>query len=241
METQVHRGMRTLLSLMAATALSVALARPASSSEAQAPNASAPATSRNAPASSAGAAKRPAGSRPSAGLSLAPWDGKGNFIAYYQDVTGAGEAPLITLDAAAWMLLRLREEALSATELFALAPRLKEGVEALAVQVRKLAPPPALAPAHKRLLAYLGVAQALLDPKAAPPAGVEKEVSEELARIEAHKGFEFSAVLDQKMDYSQMAPRGKYAASRRQTLSDPGARGNPGRGAVGSLRGPGRG
>jgi len=69
----------------------------------------------------------------------------------------------------------------------------------------------ALEEVARRNVAYFAVALTLLDPQAEIPSEVRGEVEEELARIEAHKGFAESAILPgYEEDYSQYVPRGHY-------------------------------
>ena len=149
-------------------------------------------------------------SLPADALALAPWSGTGNFIDYYQSLSARGDAPLITVDAAFWALQRLREQTLGAMEVEFILPRLSQTLELAAAQSQQIKPPQALAEPLRQLRLYLAVARALLDPKAEIPQDLAETANQELARIEAHEGFLFSSVLDQKMDYSQMRPRGRY-------------------------------
>jgi len=67
--------------------------------------------------------------------------------------------------------------------------------------------------AAKRNVAYLSVAQTLIDPNASIPGLVEEVVFSELAKIEAHSGFEPSDIFIYEEDYSQYVPRGHYTQS----------------------------
>ena len=69
--------------------------------------------------------------------------------------------------------------------------------------------------AARLLVGYTTVALALLEDqsKASIPKFVEKEVSKELALIEAHKGFSKSPLFIYREDYSQYVPRGHYTRS----------------------------
>lgn len=67
--------------------------------------------------------------------------------------------------------------------------------------------------AAKRNVAYLAVAQQLIDPAAAVPELVTDEVAGELAKIDAHGGFANSDIFIYKEDYSQYVPRGHYTRS----------------------------
>jgi len=64
-----------------------------------------------------------------------------------------------------------------------------------------------------RNVAYLSVAQMLIDPNASVAAFVGKEVAGELAKIEAHQGFAPSDIFIYEEDYSQYVPRGHYTRS----------------------------
>ncbi len=67
--------------------------------------------------------------------------------------------------------------------------------------------------AAKRNVAYISVAQKLIDPNATIPDFVEPEVNGELAKIEAHQGVGQSDIFLYAEDYSQYVPRGHYARS----------------------------
>jgi len=67
--------------------------------------------------------------------------------------------------------------------------------------------------AARRNVAYLAVAQKLIDPQADVPPLVQEPVAAELARIEAHAGFAASNIFIYEEDYSQYVPRGHYTQS----------------------------
>lgn len=67
--------------------------------------------------------------------------------------------------------------------------------------------------AAKRNVAYLSVAQKLIDPNAQAPAIVADLVASELAKINAHKDLENSDIFIYIEDYSQYVPRGHYNRS----------------------------
>ena len=67
--------------------------------------------------------------------------------------------------------------------------------------------------ASKRNVAYLAVAQKLIDPNVQIPAMVAEDVAGELAKIDAHEGFDDSDIFIYKEDYSQYVPRGHYTRS----------------------------
>lgn len=75
------------------------------------------------------------------------------------------------------------------------------------------APQGAVREAASRNLAYLAVAQKLLNPSAAAPDSVRAVVEEELALIEAHEGRAESPLLGSTIHYSQFVPRGHYTRS----------------------------
>lgn len=65
-------------------------------------------------------------------------------------------------------------------------------------------------------LAYLAVAQKLIDPAVTPPAQVKDVVAAEIAKIDAHAGIDDSRIFaasGMKEDYSQYVPRGHYTRS----------------------------
>jgi hypothetical protein len=67
--------------------------------------------------------------------------------------------------------------------------------------------------AARRNVAYFAVGLKLLNPNASIPDYVKVEVDYELGQIEAHKGFNPSAIFKYKEDYSQYVPRGHYTRS----------------------------
>jgi len=67
--------------------------------------------------------------------------------------------------------------------------------------------------AARRNVAYLAVANKLIDPNAQVPSLVADLVSGELAKINAHGGFADSDIFIYKEDYSQYIPRGHYTRS----------------------------
>ena len=64
-----------------------------------------------------------------------------------------------------------------------------------------------------RNVAYLAVAQKLIDPNTETPAMVSNLVASELAKIDAHAGFAPSDIFIYEEDYSQYVPRGHYTRS----------------------------
>ncbi len=64
-----------------------------------------------------------------------------------------------------------------------------------------------------RNIAYLSVAQQLMNPDMDPPGITESVVQAELAKIEAHEGFAPSDLFIYEEDYSQYVPRGHYTRS----------------------------
>lgn len=67
--------------------------------------------------------------------------------------------------------------------------------------------------AARRNVAYLSVAQRIIDPNVSVPELVESIVAGELAKIEAHQGFAESDIFIYEEDYSQYIPRGHYTRS----------------------------
>jgi len=67
--------------------------------------------------------------------------------------------------------------------------------------------------AAKRNVAYLAVAQKLIEPTAEVPDLVADTVANELAKIDAHSGFRNSDIFIYVEDYSQYVPRGHYTRS----------------------------
>lgn len=67
--------------------------------------------------------------------------------------------------------------------------------------------------AAKRNIAYLSVAQKLMDPNASTSQLVDNAALGELTKIEAHQGFAASDIFIYDEDYSQYVPRGHYTRS----------------------------
>jgi len=67
--------------------------------------------------------------------------------------------------------------------------------------------------AARRNVAYLAVAQKLIEPQAQIPELVADDVAGELAKIDAHEGFAPSKIFIYGEDYSQYVPRGHYTRS----------------------------
>lgn len=67
--------------------------------------------------------------------------------------------------------------------------------------------------AARRNVAYLSVAQQLIEPGASVPTFVANIVGGELAKISAHQGFKASDIFIYEEDYSQYVPRGHYTRS----------------------------
>ncbi len=65
----------------------------------------------------------------------------------------------------------------------------------------------------KRNVAYLSVAQKLIDPNFQIPELVSRLVTGELSKIDAHEGFNPSDIFIYDEDYSQYVPRGHYTRS----------------------------
>jgi len=67
--------------------------------------------------------------------------------------------------------------------------------------------------AAKRNVAFLAVAQKLIQPEAQVPPLVADAAASELAKIDAHEGFAASDIFIYMEDYSQYVPRGHYTRS----------------------------
>ncbi len=67
--------------------------------------------------------------------------------------------------------------------------------------------------AARRNVAYLAVAQKLIQPEAQVPELVADVVAAELAKIDAHQGFAPSDIFIYEEDFSQYVPRGHYTRS----------------------------
>jgi len=64
-----------------------------------------------------------------------------------------------------------------------------------------------------RNVAYLAVAQKLIDPNTPIPVLISGIVTNELAKIDAHQGYDNSDIFIYEEDYSQYVPRGHYTRS----------------------------
>jgi len=139
------------------------------------------------------------------------------FYSLYQSVHGQLKPLFVTTDSVLHVyhllfdkVLRTAEEEYFNADLIKLTEGMLWASEA---QLDRLRGTP-LEEIARRNVAYFAVPLKLLDPEAQIPDEVNQEVDLELARIEAHEGFEPSAILPgYDEDYSQYVPRGHYTVN----------------------------
>ena len=149
-----------------------------------------------------------------------PWWGSimgegDNIIACYKDLLGSNKPIFITTDTLLHLYHLQFDETLREIEEREFIPDINDLTAALLndalVHYEQLEGD--LKQAIERNIAYLSVAQKLIDPNADIPEMVYDTVAGELAKIEAHAGFEPSEIFIYKEDYSQYVPRGHYTRS----------------------------
>jgi hypothetical protein len=167
------------------------------------------------------------------GMLLVSWQGAGaqggNMVrfsatrfdamsAFYADNTEHGRATLITSDSVLHTAHILVDYTLRAAELTHLDKDLRTLTATMLARSAKqaqdeaarryvMAPPPY---GYTRVAAYFGVAQQLLNPKAAMPEIIRPLVAKEVALILAHQGQTVSPITGVFEDYTQYVPRGHY-------------------------------
>jgi Protein of unknown function (DUF3160) len=141
------------------------------------------------------------------------------FHQVYEATRYAMQPVFVTTDSALHVYHLIFDKLLRDLERESLAPALKaltaRLVPAAQAQVGALSGTPLEANAVQAL-AYVSVAQKLIDPKAAIPAQVEEVVAAQLKLIEAHAGIGPSPIFTEPNftdDYSQYIPRSHYTRS----------------------------
>jgi len=149
-----------------------------------------------------------------------PWWGSimgegDNIIACYKDLLGSNKPIFITTDTLLHLYHLQFDETLRDIEEREFIPDINDLTAALLndalVHYEQLEGD--LKQAAKRNVAYLSVAQKLIDPNTAILEMVYDIVAGELVNIEAHVGFKPSGIFIYYEDYSQYVPRGHYTRS----------------------------
>ncbi len=152
----------------------------------------------------------------SVGFVVAPDEAEQMFMLYEDYAETDDAANFITVDSLlqAWhVFFDFSLRTLEADQLAPLALQMTQALlQDAAAQVEQ-APEGALRDAATRDLAYLAIAQQLLDPAATAPDAVTEVVGEEIALIGAHAGRAQSPLLGTTIHYSQFNPRGHYTRS----------------------------
>lgn len=129
-----------------------------------------------------------------------------SFSALYQENRDLGIGDFITVDLLAHAVTRLWQDTLRDYEEQAVAPRLGAAAERL---LAALATEPDT-PATRANCDFLQLLAALL---AERPAGLSEKAAAEYRLVLAAEGETASPLFGYRLDYSQFAPRGAYAAS----------------------------
>jgi hypothetical protein len=133
----------------------------------------------------------------------------------YEEIQKAGEDQFISVDVAlhsGHLLFDYSLRAIEIDKLYANAEKLtKAMVDALVTGLKSEEKRPLWYEADlKAMLAFFSVSAKILDPEFAVPPQVKDQVEKDLAAMEKHEGFAFSAALDNAEDFSQYIPRGHY-------------------------------
>ena len=146
------------------------------------------------------------------------WDSIGasdNIVECYKDLLGSNIPIFITTDTLLHLYHLQFDETLRDIEEREFIPDINDLTAALLndalVHYEQLEGD--LKQAVERNIAYLSVAQKLIDPNATISEMVYDIVTGELAKIEAHTGFKQSEIFIYEEDYSQYVPRGHYTRS----------------------------
>ncbi len=132
--------------------------------------------------------------------------------AYQNDETGQ-HPNFVTTDSVLHTFHILYDFSLRHIELNALIPDLKQLTTALldeAVSEYDSTQNSSVKEATKNIVAYLAVAQKLLEPSYNPPSFVADNVSKEIALISWHNRISPSPIFGYEEDYTQYVPRGHY-------------------------------
>jgi len=144
-----------------------------------------------------------------------PWLGTDNIVSYYEYLLALDIPLFVTTDTFLHLYHLQFDETLKRIEEREFIPDIKHLTLALLNdawrQYEQLDDD--LKEATQRNIAYLSVAQKLLDPNAPVSELVNEMVLSELGKIEAHQGFAMSDIFFYEEDYSQYIPRGHYTRS----------------------------
>jgi hypothetical protein len=138
-----------------------------------------------------------------------------NIVSYYKHLLRSDTPVFVTIDTLLHLYHLQFDETLRDIEEREFIPDIKDLTAALLINAlghcEQLEGD--LKQAAERNVAYLSVAQKLIDPNAPIPEMVDDIVADELAKIEAHNGFVPSDIFIYFEDYSQYVPRGHYTRS----------------------------
>ena len=140
----------------------------------------------------------------------------GDLVSIYKPLGWFGFLPFVTSDTMLYLYHKQFDETLKDIEERQLAPDINNLTTVLLNDAKGQHEQMQgdLKEAAKRNVAYLSVAQKLIDPNASIPGLVNEIVLNELAKIKAHKGFAPSDIFIYDEDYSQFLPRGHYTRSK---------------------------
>jgi len=145
---------------------------------------------------------------------FSPFSG-GDFVGIYENFGLFGIIPFVTSDTGLYLYRALFDHILKGIEEHEFIPKINDLTIALLndakQQYEQLEGD--LKEAAKRNVAYLSVAQKLIDTNSSIPELVYDIVFNELAKIEAHSGYSKSDIFKYNEDYSQYVPRGHYTQS----------------------------
>ncbi|MBN2315488.1 MAG: DUF3160 domain-containing protein [Sedimentisphaerales bacterium] len=143
------------------------------------------------------------------------WSDADNIVSYYEYLLSSDVPLFITTDTFLHLYHLQFDETLKGVEEREFIPDINNLTTALLndafLQFEQLDGD--LKEAAQRNIAYLSVAQKLIDPNTSIPTLVDDMVLSELDKIEAHQGFAVSDIFLYKEDYSQYIPRGHYTRS----------------------------
>jgi len=139
----------------------------------------------------------------------------------YEQLRKRNRPQFITTDLAlhtGHLLFDYSLRAIEIDRLYGLADELSKTMAAKAAGLQRLREALPYQAYHQDLgtiQAFFCVAAKILDPKFDVPAAARASVEKDLGYIEEHKGFAFSAVLDNAEDFSQYVPRGHYTRNEK--------------------------
>ena len=138
-----------------------------------------------------------------------------DFVAMYEQLQDRGYPILVTSDAVLHLYHVQFDDLLKTAEEESFAPDLKALLAALLddAQTGYERSDGLLRDAYAGNVRFLGVAASLLGGEPRLPDWARSAVAQDLGRIEAHAGFEDSAVFGYAEDFSQYVPRGHYTRS----------------------------